>query len=279
MSEKIQKVLARVGLGSRRAMEEWIDEGRVSVNGQVAKLGDRIEDGDELRVDGRIINFSAEEDSVRRVVLYYKPEGEVCTRTDPSGRPTVFDSLPKLQDQRWVAIGRLDINSQGLLLFTTDGDLANRMMHPSSNIEREYAVRIHGEVGEENLEALRTGVMLVDGPATFDEIIDRGGEGTNHWYHVILREGRKREVRRMWETQGVQVSRLIRVRYGDVQLPRNLKAGRWVELDKAAIDQLAESCGAALRKRTGLYGRAKARSERAVEKEVRRGGYLRRRRY
>ena len=279
MSEKIQKVLARVGLGSRRAMEEWIDEGRVSVNGQLATLGDRIEEGDELRVDGRVISFSTEEESVRRVVLYYKPEGEVCTRTDPSGRPTVFDALPSLKDQRWVAIGRLDINSQGLLLFTTDGDLANRMMHPSSNIEREYAVRVHGEVSADNLEALRTGVMLVDGPAKFDEIVDRGGEGTNHWYHVVLREGRKREVRRMWETQGVQVSRLIRVRYGDVHLPRNLKAGRWIEMDKDSIDQLAESCGAALRKRTGLYGRAKARSERAVEKEVRRGGYLRRRRY
>jgi len=279
MSEKIQKVLARVGLGSRRAMEEWIDAGRVSVNGQLATLGDRIEDGDELRVDGRVVAFDSEEESIRRVILYYKPEGEVCTRTDPSNRPTVFDALPKLKDQRWVAIGRLDINSQGLILFTTDGDLANRMMHPSSNIEREYAVRVHGQVGEANLEALRTGVMLVDGEAKFDDISDRGGEGTNHWYHVVLREGRKREVRRMWETQGVQVSRLIRVRYGDIELPRSLKAGRWIELDKEAIDQLAESCGASLRKRTGLYGRTKARSERAVEKEVRRGGYLRRRRY
>ncbi|AUM11580.1 23S rRNA pseudouridine(2605) synthase RluB [Ketobacter alkanivorans] len=279
MSEKIQKVLARVGLGSRRAMEEWIDAGRVSVNGQLATLGDRIEDGDELRVDGRVVAFDSEEESIRRVILYYKPEGEVCTRTDPGNRPTVFDALPKLKDQRWVAIGRLDINSQGLILFTTDGDLANRMMHPSSNIEREYAVRVHGQVGEANLEALRTGVMLVDGEAKFDDISDRGGEGTNHWYHVVLREGRKREVRRMWETQGVQVSRLIRVRYGDIELPRSLKAGRWIELDKEAIDQLAESCGASLRKRTGLYGRAKARSERAVEKEVRRGGYLRRRRY
>lgn len=279
MSEKIQKVLARVGLGSRRAMEEWIDAGRVSVNGQLATLGDRIEEGDELRVDGRVVAFSTEEESVRRVILYYKPEGEVCTRTDPSGRPTVFDALPKLQDQRWVAIGRLDINSQGLLLFTTDGDLANRMMHPSSNIEREYAVRVHGQVGEANLDALRNGVMLVDGEAKFDEIVDRGGEGTNHWYHVVLREGRKREVRRMWETQGVQVSRLIRVRYGEIHLPRSLKAGRWIELDKDSIDRLAESCGASLRKRTGLYGRAKERSERAVEKEVRRGGYLRRRRY
>ena len=279
MSEKIQKVLARVGLGSRRAMEQWITEGRVSVNGQIATLGDRISEGEELRVDGRVVAFTAEEDSVRRVILYYKPEGEVCTRTDPSGRPTVFDTLPKLQDQRWVAIGRLDINSQGLLLFTTDGDLANRLMHPSSNIEREYAVRIHGQVNADNIDALLDGVMLEDGTAKFDEVIDKGGEGTNHWYHVVLREGRKREVRRMWETQGVQVSRLIRVRYGDVELPRSLRAGRWVELDKSIIDGLADSCGADLRKRTGLYGRAKARSERAIEKEVRRGGYLRRRRY
>ncbi|MCG8536113.1 MAG: pseudouridine synthase, partial [Pseudomonadales bacterium] len=184
MSEKIQKVLARVGLGSRRAMEQWITEGRVSVNGQIATLGDRISEGEELRVDGRVVAFTAEEDSVRRVILYYKPEGEVCTRTDPSGRPTVFDTLPKLQDQRWVAIGRLDINSQGLLLFTTDGDLANRLMHPSSNIEREYAVRIHGQVNADNIDALLDGVMLEDGTAKFDEVIDKGGEGTNHWYHV-----------------------------------------------------------------------------------------------
>lgn len=279
MSEKIQKVLARVGLGSRRMMEEWIDAGRVSVNGSIAKLGDRVSDGDDLRVDGRLIQFQTEEESIRRVVLYYKPEGEVCTRTDPQGRPTVFDQLPKLKEQRWVAIGRLDINSQGLMLFTTDGDLANRLMHPSSRIEREYAVRVHGQVTPETIELLKTGVMLMDGEAHFDEIVDAGGEGSNHWYHVILREGRKREVRRMWESQGVQVSRLIRVRYGNIQLPRNLKAGRYIELDKDMIDLLAESCGAEIRKRTGLYGRAKVRSERAVDKEVKRGGFLRRRRY
>lgn len=279
MSEKIQKVLARVGLGSRRTMEEWIEAGRVSVNGSIAKLGDRITDGDDLRVDGRLVTFQTEEESIRRVVLYYKPEGEVCTRTDPQGRPTVFDQLPKLKEQRWVAIGRLDINSQGLMLFTTDGDLANRLMHPSSQIEREYAVRVHGQVTPETLETLKTGVTLLDGEAHFDEIVDVGGEGSNHWYHVILREGRKREVRRMWESQGVQVSRLIRVRYGTIQLPRSLKAGRYIELEKALIDQLAESCGAELRKRTGLYGRTKARSERAVDKEVKRGGFLRRRRY
>lgn len=279
MSEKIQKVLARVGLGSRRAMETLIQEGRVSVNGSVAKLGDRITDQDQLRVDGRIVKFTSAEESRRRVIMYYKPEGEVCTRTDPEGRPTVFDRLPKLQNERWVAIGRLDINSQGLLLFTTDGDFANCLMHPSSEIEREYAARIHGEVSDESLESLKTGVMLEDGPAKFDEVIDAGGEGSNHWYHVIIREGRKREVRRMWETQGVQVSRLIRVRYGAVHLPRNLKVGRWIELEKETIDLLAKESGAALKKRTGLYGRSKMRADRSNEKQAKRGGYLRRRHY
>ena len=243
MSEKIQKVLARVGLGSRRAMEDWIEAGRVSVNGKVAQLGDRVEEGDELRVDGRVVSFTAEEESIRRVILYYKPEGEVCTRTDPQGRPTVFDALPKLQDQRWVAIGRLDINSQGLILFTTDGDLANRLMHPSSNIEREYAVRVHGQVTEETLETLKTGVMLIDGEAHFDEIVDSGGEGSNHWYHVILREGRKREVRRMWESQGVQVSRLIRVRFANIMLPSDLRAGKTVELGGAMLTELCRLVG------------------------------------
>lgn len=279
MSEKIQKVLARVGLGSRRAMEDLILEGRVSVNGHVAKLGDRVSDTDQLRVDGRPVKFNSAEESRRRVILYYKPEGEVCTRTDPEGRPTVFDRLPKLKNERWVAIGRLDINSQGLLLFTTDGDFANCLMHPSSEVEREYAVRVHGEVTDEMLENLTTGVQLLDGMAKFDEVVDAGGEGTNHWYHVILREGRKREVRRMWESQGVQVSRLIRVRYGSVLLPRNLKVGRWIELEKEVIDEMATAVGASLKKRTGLYGRSKMRAERSNEKQTRRGGYLRRRHY
>ncbi len=279
MSEKIQKVLARVGLGSRRAMEDLILEGRVSVNGHVAKLGDRVSETDQLRVDGRPVKFNSAEESRRRVILYYKPEGEVCTRTDPEGRPTVFDRLPKLKNERWVAIGRLDINSQGLLLFTTDGDFANCLMHPSSEVEREYAVRVHGEVTNEMLENLTTGVQLLDGMAKFDEVVDAGGEGTNHWYHVILREGRKREVRRMWESQGVQVSRLIRVRYGSVLLPRNLKVGRWIELEKEVIDEMATAVGASLKKRTGLYGRSKMRAERSNEKQTRRGGYLRRRHY
>lgn len=278
MSEKIQKVLARVGLGSRRAMETVIQEGRVSVNGKVAKLGDRIEEGDQLRVDGRFVKFEGAEESRRRVIVYNKPEGEVCTRTDPEGRPTVFARLPRLKNERWVAVGRLDINSQGLMLFTTDGDFANTLMHPSSEIEREYAVRIHGEVTDEMLENLKTGVALVDGLAKFDEIIDAGGEGTNHWYHVILREGRKREVRRMWETQGVQVSRLMRVRYGSVHLPRELKTGSWLELNKETIDIISKSVGATLKRRSGLYGRAKMSADRHNAKQVnKRSGYLRRR--
>lgn len=279
MSEKIQKVLARVGLGSRRAMEDLILEGRVSVNGHVAKLGDRITENDQLRVDGRPVRFDSAEESRRRMLLYYKPEGEVCTRTDPQGRPTVFDRLPRLKNERWVAIGRLDVNSQGLMLFTTDGDFANCLMHPSSQVDREYAVRIHGEVTDDMLENLQNGVQLIDGPAHFDEIIDAGGEGTNHWYHVIIKEGRKREVRRMWESQGVQVSRLIRVRYGSIHLPRSLKVGRWIELDKEVIDALAKSVGASLKKRTGLYGRSKMRAERNNEKQAKRGGYLRRRQF
>ena len=281
MSEKLQKVLARVGLGSRRALEEWIVAGRVSVNGKIAKLGDRIDEGDTLRVDGRIISFTVESEQRRRVVLYYKPEGEVCTRTDPEGRPTVFEHLPNLQDERWVAVGRLDINSTGLLLFTTDGDLANRLMHPSSKIDREYAVRVFGEVSPEIIKQLQEGVMLEDGPAKFDEIRDAGGEGLNSWYHVVIREGRKREVRRMWEAVGLQVSRLIRVRFGPLSLPRSLRAGRYVELDKEQIDMLAEMCGAELRKRTGLYGRAKVRAEKAAETDATkplRRGFLRRKR-
>lgn len=281
MSEKIQKVLARAGIGSRRSMEDWIASGRVSVNGKKAKVGDRIEKGDVLRVDGHAMNYEGEEEVSRRMILYYKPEGEVCTRTDPEGRPTVFEKLPKLNNERWVAVGRLDINTQGLILFTTDGDLANRLMHPSSQIEREYAARIFGEVTPEMIHNLKTGVQLFDGPANFDEVLHSGGEGMNSWYHVIIKEGRKREVRRMWESQGVQVSRLIRVRYGCITLPRSLKAGRWVDLTEEQINELAQLCGASLRKRTGLYGRSKMRAEKEAPSpdNVKRGGFLRRRRF
>lgn len=277
MSEKIQKVLARCGLGSRRALEEWIEAGRVSVNGSIATLGDRVSAGDVLRVDSRIISFKDDSEMPRRVLLYNKAEGEVCTRTDPEGRATVFDRLPQLKGERWVAVGRLDITTSGLMLFTTDGELANRLMHPSTQIEREYAVRVHGQVTEQMLENLSVGVTLDDGLAKFDSIFDSGGEGSNHWYHVVLREGKKREVRRLWESQGVKVSRLIRVRYAHLELPRSLKQGRWIELDIKDVDQISESAGVALKRRTGLYGRQKMRAVRQEEKE-KRSGYLRRRR-
>lgn len=234
MSEKIQKVLARAGLASRREIERWIEQGRVSVDGKRAKLGDRVESQQSIRLDERIIP-RAKTLVGTRVLAYHKPEGEVCTRSDPQGRPTVFDHLPKLSSGRWVAIGRLDINTTGLLLLTTDGDLANQVVHPSQEIEREYAVRVFGKVTEAMLHQLNTRVELEDGPARFDSIRDAGGEGKNHWYHVTLTEGRTREVRRLWEAVDVKISRLIRIRFGPVSLPRSLRAGRWKELDSAAV--------------------------------------------
>lgn len=230
MSEKLQKVLARAGKGSRREMETIISAGRVSINGQVAYLGDRVEGNEQIKIDGHSVSLQAKDDDICRILMYNKPEGEMCTRKDPEGRPTVFDRLPKLDSSRWVAVGRLDINTSGMLLFTTDGELANRLMHPSQKVEREYAVRVFGEVNEAMLQRLRAGVKLEDGPARFQKITYRGGEGRNHWFHVVLSEGRNREVRRLWESQEVQVSRLIRVRYGDMEMKRQLPAGGWTEL-------------------------------------------------
>ena len=231
MSEKLQKVLARAGAGSRREMETYISAGRVSVEGKTAFLGDRVEGNELIRVDGHQIKLKPLEEDLCRVLMYNKPEGEMCTRKDPEGRPTVFDRLPKLEGSRWIAVGRLDINTSGMLLFTTDGELANRLMHPSKQVEREYAVRVFGEVNEAMLQTLRHGVKLEDGPAKFQKITYRGGEGRNHWFHVVLSEGRNREVRRLWESQDVQVSRLIRVRYGDLEMKRQLPLGGWTELN------------------------------------------------
>ena len=231
MSEKLQKVLARAGAGSRREMETYISAGRVSVEGKTAYLGDRVEGNELIRVDGHQIKLKPLEDDLCRVLMYNKPEGEMCTRKDPEGRPTVFDRLPKLEGSRWIAVGRLDINTSGMLLFTTDGELANRLMHPSKQVEREYAVRVFGEVNEAMLQTLRHGVKLEDGPAKFQKRTYRGGEGRNHWFHVVLSEGRNREVRRLWESQDVQVSRLIRVRYGDLEMKRQLPLGGWTELN------------------------------------------------
>jgi 23S rRNA pseudouridine2605 synthase len=234
--EKLQKVLARAGLGSRREMERWIEEGRVTVNGKKAVLGDRVEERDRLAVDGSPLDITAAQEA--RCILYHKPPGEVCTRKDPEGRRTVFERLPKLKAERWISIGRLDFNTSGLLLFTTDGELANALMHPSSNIEREYMVRVMGDVQDDMLRRMLDGVMLDDGMARFTDIQQIGGEGINRWFCVVLMEGRNREVRRLWESQGLTVSRLKRVRYGDVFIPSKVKQGQWVELERAEVKSL-----------------------------------------
>jgi 23S rRNA pseudouridine2605 synthase len=243
MSEKIQKVLAAAGLGSRREIEGWIKEGRIAVNGQIAKLGDRITEAEKVAVDGRLVQLVKSQSQRTRILLYHKPEGQICTRADPENRPTIFDRLPLIRNGRWIAIGRLDFNTAGLLLLTNDGELANLLMHPSTEIEREYAVRVQGEVDKAMLSRLKKGVELSDGRAHFDDISDAGGEGTNHWYHVIVREGRNRMVRRLWESQDVRVSRLIRVRYGNLTLPRLLPKGRWDELEKEQISALKKLAG------------------------------------
>lgn len=243
MAERLQKILARGGLGSRREVEAWIKAGRVRVNGITAQLGDKISVNDRVTIDGRPISPKRLQAPSAQVILYHKPVGEVCSRKDPAGRPSVFRSVPRPQQGRWVSIGRLDINTSGLLLFTTDGELANRLMHPATHVEREYAVRVFGTVAETVLERLQGGVQLEDGLARFEQILDAGGEGANHWYHVILREGRKREVRRLWESQGVQVSRLIRIRFGPISLPPGLRTGRWRVLESVELKALFEIAG------------------------------------
>lgn len=244
--ERLQKLLSRAGVGSRREVDAWIQEGRVTVNGRVAEPGTRAQATDRIAVDGKVVESRASSEVVRRVLVYNKPEGEVTTRNDPEGRPTVFDSLPRLKDQRWIAVGRLDINTTGLMLFTTDGELANRLMHPSSEIDREYAVRIFGEVDDAMIQRLREGVLLEDGMAAFSDIARAGGAGINQWYHVTLMEGRNREVRRLWESQGVRVSRLKRVRYGPVFLPSRLTVGKWEEMDQKGVDDISQAVGLAL---------------------------------
>ncbi len=242
-NEKLQKVLARAGYGSRRELEEWIKSGRIKVNNQVATLGDRVSETDRISVDGKPVQQARLKERRSRVLIYHKPIGEICTRSDPEGRDTIFNHLPRLASGRWITIGRLDLNTSGLLLITTDGDLANRMMHPSHQVEREYAVRVLGEVTADMLKRLKEGVELDDGPAHFDVVAKAGGDGANQWYHVILREGRNREVRRLWESQGVQVSRLMRVRYGAVSLPRGQRLGRWEELPDDDVNALRKSVG------------------------------------
>ncbi|MCV4342512.1 23S rRNA pseudouridine(2605) synthase RluB [Pseudomonas capsici] len=244
--EKLQKVLARIGVGSRRDVEAWISQGRIKVNGRDATLGQRVDMHDAITVDGRVIKREEAAETVRRVIMYNKPDGEICTRDDPEGRPTVFDRLPRPKEGRWINIGRLDINTTGLLMFTTDGELANRLMHPSFEMDREYAVRVRGEVDDDMLLRLKNGVILEDGPARFTDIQQApGGEGFNHWYHCVVMEGRNREVRRLWESQGLVVSRLKRVRYGPVFLNSDLPMGRWREMSQQEVDILAAEVGLA----------------------------------
>lgn len=242
MSEKLQKVLARAGYGSRRLMEEWIAAGRVSVNGSTARLGDRAAPDDRIEVDGKPVAAESKAPP-RRVLMYYKPVGEVTSRQDTEQRPVVFDRLPPLESGRWVSVGRLDVNTSGLLLFTTDGELANRLMHPSYGIDREYAVRVLGDVTQETIDRLLKGVDLEEGPARFDAIERTSEGGANDWFRVVLHEGRKREVRRLFESQGLTVSRLIRVRYGPVSLPRNLRRGDLRPLRPAEIAELCRKVG------------------------------------
>lgn len=237
--ERLQKLLAGAGFGSRRQIESWIAAGRVAVAGRVARLGDRAVVGDTVTLDGVPLEFHTEHRQPR-VLAYHKPEGELVTRGDPQGRRTVFERMPKLAGGRWVAIGRLDLNSSGLLLVTDSGELANRLMHPRHEFEREYAVRVLGELDDAMQRRLLSGVTLADGVARFERLEATGKpSGANRWYKVTLREGRNREVRRMFEAVGMQVSRLIRVRFGPVSLPRELKPGRWVELSSAEVRRLA----------------------------------------
>jgi len=241
--ERLQKLLANAGLGSRREIEQWIRDGLVQVNGKTARLGDRALASDELRVKGQPVKQQRLTGSERFVIVYNKPEGEMVTRNDPEGRRTVFDRLPKAPNGRWITVGRLDINSSGLLLLTNDGELANRLMHPKYQIDREYAVRVNGDVTKEMVRQLVNGVQLEDGPARFEEVVESGGEGSNRWFHVAIMEGRKREVRRMWESVGATVSRLKRVRYGPIILNSAVKAGQWRELEKEERKALLAAVG------------------------------------
>ncbi|MCR4302678.1 MAG: pseudouridine synthase [Gallionella sp.] len=241
--EKLQKVLAQAGLGSRRLMEEWIAEGRVSVNGEPATLGMRVVEGDLVKAARRTIHVGDKRPAIR-VLLYHKPEGEIVTRDDPEKRASVFDKLPRLRGQKWIAVGRLDFNTSGLLIFTTSGELANRLMHPSFEVEREYAVRVQGTMTEAQMDrVLRHGIELEDGLVRFEKIEDQGGEGYNHWYRVMLREGRNRVVRRTFDALGLPVSRLMRIRFGIINLPPRLKRGMTTELAEAEVAQVLEWAG------------------------------------
>jgi 23S rRNA pseudouridine2605 synthase len=244
-AERLQKVLAQAGIGSRREMEEWISAGRVTVNGTVATLGVRVSEGDKVQVDGRQIRLKLQaEQTMPRVLLYHKQEGEIVSRDDPKERANVFDALPKLRGQKWIAIGRLDFNTSGLLIFTTSGELANRLMHPRFEVEREYAVRVQGQMTPDQMhQMIKEGIELEDGPVRFEKLSDEGGEGYNHWYRLVLKEGRNRVVRRTFEALGLPVSRLMRVRFGMVNLPPRIKRGMMAELGEGEVRALLDWVG------------------------------------
>jgi len=246
MSDKIQKLLAHAGHGSRREIERWIEAGRISVNGKRAKLGDRASAADRILLDGKMVYLSQTSNEPIKALIYHKPEGQICTRKDPKGRPTVFENLPAIPNGRWVSVGRLDINTSGLLLFTNSGELANKLMHPSTGLEREYLVRIRGEASPAAIEKLtKTGVDLDGRAAKFESVLqaDMADEGTNHWYRVIIKEGRYREVRRMWDAVNHSVSRLKRIRYGTIKLTRDVKRGQHTKIAPKQLEKLVRSVG------------------------------------
>jgi 23S rRNA pseudouridine2605 synthase len=242
---RLQKLLAAAGLGSRRSIEQWIRDGRITVGGRVAQLGDRAEPTDEIQLDGRKIDLGAAQTPSRELLLYHKPVGEMTTRSDPQGRPTVFERLPPPRNGRWITVGRLDVNTSGLLLLTTDGELAHRLMHPSSEIDREYLVRIRGRPSPAALKQLLEGVTLEDGPARLDNLVQDETDGSHTAFRVVLHEGRNREVRRIWSAVGFEVSRLMRIRYGPIDLPRDLRPGGWRAADAELTRRLASAVGLA----------------------------------